>query len=45
MEEFVENFFEFREWLDELSALNPEELTLLNKIKAKFDDLGLNDVF
>lgn len=45
MEEFVENFCEFREWLNDLSALNPEEMKLITKIQTKFEDLGLNNVF
>lgn len=45
MDEFIENFNEFREWLFNLTVSTPEEATLLNKIKNKWENLDLNSCF
>ena len=45
MEEFVENFQKFREWLFDLSVVTPEEAALLNRIKNKWEEFDLNSCF
>lgn len=45
MEEFVENFQNFRDWLWELPARTPDEAELINRIKNKWEELDLNSCF
>ena len=45
MEEFIENFNEFRDWLNDFPAKTAEDNALLTKIRDKFEELGLNNVF
>lgn len=46
MEEFIEKFSEFREYLNKYETDETSEGTIvLEDLKYKFDLLGLNDVF
>lgn len=45
MNEFIENFQNFREWLFNLSVVTPDEAALLNRIKDKFEEFDLNSRF
>lgn len=45
MNEFIENFQNFREWLFNLSVVTPDEATLLNRIKDKWEEFDLNSCF
>lgn len=47
MEEFIENFNEFREYLYEkqTNCSSPEERKLMDSIVEKFKSLGLDNVF
>ena len=45
MNEFIENFQNFREWLFNLSVVTPDEAALLNRIKDKWEEFDLNSRF
>ena len=45
MNEFIENFQNFREWLFDLSVVTPDEAALLNRIKDKWEEFDLNSYF
>ena len=45
MNEFIENFQNFREWLFDLSVVTPDEAALLNRIKDKWEEFDLNSCF
>lgn len=45
MNEFIENLQNFREWLFDLSVVTPDEATLLNRIKNKWEEFDLNSCF
>lgn len=45
MDEFIENFNEFRDWLNTLSAPTQEAAKIITNIQNKFDKLGLNNIF
>lgn len=45
MNEFIENFQNFREWLFDLSVVTPNEAALLNRIKDKWEEFDLNSHF
>lgn len=48
MEEFIENFCQFREWLHEYDkSINPttEAASAYEDIISKFAELGLDDAF
>lgn len=45
MDEFIENFQNFREWLFDLSVVTPDEAALLNRIKDKWEEFDLNGCF
>ena len=45
MNEFIENFQNFREWLFDLSVVTPDEAALLNRIKEKWEEFDLNSRF
>ena len=45
MNEFIENFQNFREWLFNLSVVTSDEETLLNRIKDKWEEFDLNSCF
>lgn len=45
MNEFIENFQNFREWLFNLSVVTPDEAALLNRIKDKWEEFDLNSCF
>ena len=45
MNEFIENFQNFREWLFDLSVVTPDEAALLNRIKDKWEEFDLNNCF
>lgn len=40
--EFLKDLEEFKDWLFNLTVASPEEATLLNKIKYKWEELDLN---
>lgn len=47
MEEFIENFNEFREWLyqAQTDCLTPQHREAMDMVVRKFEMLNLNDVF
>lgn len=45
MNEFIENFQNFREWLFDLSVVTPDEAALLDRIKNKWEEFDLNSYF
>ena len=45
MNEFIENFQNFKEWLFDLSVVTPDEAALLNRIKDKWEEFDLNSCF
>ena len=45
MNEFIENFQNFREWLFDLSVVTPDEAALLDRIKNKWEEFDLNSCF
>ena len=45
MNEFIENFQNFREWLFNLSVVTSDEAALLNRIKDKWEEFDLNSCF
>lgn len=45
MNEFIENFQNFREWLFNLPVVTPDEAALLNRIKDKWEEFDLNSRF
>ena len=45
MNEFIETFQNFREWLFDLSVVTPDEAALLNRIKDKWEEFDLNSCF
>lgn len=45
MDEFLENFNEFKNWLNNLTVDNEISAKTLNQIREKFDKLNLNKPF
>ena len=45
MNEFRENFQNFREWLFNLSVITSDEAALLNRIKYKWEEFDLKSCF
>lgn len=52
MDEFIENFIEFRKFLNAEStdllfgaSIGPSGVAALRIVKERFEELGLNDVF
>lgn len=47
MEEFIDNFNEFRDWLyqAQTNCLTPEHREAMDMVVRKFEELGLNDAF
>lgn len=47
MEEFIENFNEFRDWfyIAQTNCLTPQHREAMDMVVRKFEMLNLNDVF